>query len=852
MNKLYILLIFFILSSIFSSKYESNYYRNTSNILDKYPKVDIDYIFTKQEKDNNQNVQDVKKEQDQKSEEKREKSEEKSKEKNKNNKKDEKRDSLKNIQLNSPFSNIFQKTFYDYYQTSLPLYDEKMKCYFPIKKNISLDIDNENNFTKIKNISKFYGKSFIKSLKGKCERFYVERWYYTLCPLVGAKQTLSYIKPDENKKKDEEEKQEVNYLGYQLDYNDKINESLFLENYYGDFKNLVEEKYSEEILDIKEENLFNNYGKKNQIIGIHKNVVKFFGENVFNSNEYINYSKIFVLEYTKYDYGQTLKLNKKIFKTNIIKTISNNIILLNKTLDKSELLSIKKVLKIKILKNENYQNISSLNQKLINSFFNQTFFIYDQYLYSSKLNLILCVNMNCHVTISNDNNFYALDTIVDTKLAKLDKPIDNNKDLTLFKEEYYCIFYGNDILYFYGKGTIDELTRNDYGNDNIFIIKGKYLDIYEKDEILLIFNDTEVEFYNYIFINDILSYKFISLQCLKRFNETHVEVKINNKLDLEYIEKDITLDSRYIKVKNNIKEGKKDEEEKKEEAKYVIIGNSKNISLDNNFQEKKEKLKIENFKEEYNEYKIPNKKEFVFNFDLYPYNFNLKDSFITICFSNDISCKSGEDYEIIIDIGNNGLIMQKINDININNSLIYSKFNFKYIDTKIKSSIIYFNSTIYFNSIFKDENNLKESEIKLKCKIKNESYVINYIIINQKKSKNIYIESMNFEEYVSYDLFKNIFLYEQKFLLDDNTIYIDTFENGDYCQPIKAPRRVIIYYTCDEEGIYELKLTNVFEDKKDICVYHYYAKSKYLCNPNMLMKNYLKFSGLKTYCYLDN
>jgi hypothetical protein len=327
---------------------------------------------------------------------------------------------------------------------------------------------------------------------------------------------------------------------------------------------------------------------------------------------------------------------------------------------------------------------------------------------------------------------------------------------------------------------------------------------------------------------------------------------MKNKMDLEYIEKDITLDNRYIIVKKNKKE-EKNEEEKKEEAKYVIIGDGKNISLDNNFKDKNERLKIDNSKAEYNDYKVPNKKEFVFNFDLYPYNFGLKDSFITICFSNDQNCKSGEDYEMNIDIANNGLIMQKINDSNINNnSLIYSKFKFNYIDTKIKASIIYFNSTIYFNYIFKEENNVQESEIKLKYKIKNETYAINYIIINQNKSRNIYIENMNFEEYVSYDLFKNIFLYEQKYLLDDNTIYIDTFEDGDYCEPIKAPRRVIIYYTCDEEGIYELKLTNVYEDKKDICVYHYYAKSKYLCNPNMLMKNYLKFSGLKTFCYLDN
>ena len=73
---------------------------------------------------------------------------------------------------------------------------------------------------------------------------------------------------------------------------------------------------------------------------------------------------------------------------------------------------------------------------------------------------------------------------------------------------------------------------------------------------------------------------------------------------------------------------------------------------------------------------------------------------------------------------------------------------------------------------------------------------------------------MDFENYVSFEYFKKIFLYEQKYLLDDKTIYVDTFEKGDYCEPIKAQRRVIIYYTCEEERLYELKLNKVFEDKK--------------------------------------
>ena len=68
---------------------------------------------------------------------------------------------------------------------------------------------------------------------------------------------------------------------------------------------------------------------------------------------------------------------------------------------------------------------------------------------------------------------------------------------------------------------------------------------------------------------------------------------------------------------------------------------------------------------------------------------------------------------------------------------------------------------------------------------------------------------------------KNIYIYNQKYLLDDNTIYTDILEKGDYCEPIKANRKVIINYSCDEEGLYDLKLMKVYEDKKNICVYKY-------------------------------
>ena len=783
MNKALASVVIYILCFLYTIEYESSYYKNFSNILDKNPKVDIDYIFTNPE-------------------------------------------IMKN-QKDNPSKNIFQNIFYDYYQTSVPLYNEKMKCYFPIKKNISLNLYSENeNTTKIKNISKYFGKTFLRPLRGICDQYYIERWYYMLCPLVGAKQTLSYIKQNE---KQEEEKQEVNYLGYETT---AYNNSDFLEELPKEYKLYVEKKFHSEISDIEEENLFNNYGIKNKIIGIYKKIVKFYGENVFDASKYKKYSKTFLLEYTRHKSNEII-----VFKSDILKVINNNMILLEHSLDRNELFRINKIKRIKIFKNKKSNESSP--------FFNQTFIMYDEYLYSSKLNLALCLNMNCHMTISGIPKLFRIDTVVETNLALIDKSVSK---LKLDKNDSYCIFYGDDLLYYFGNGEIEELIETT--EPSIFTIYGENLQFEKYDKILVLFSEKIIEYSNYVFVNDIFNTKYIEITYLNKINQTHHKVKMVNEKDIAYFDKQIILDGRYIIVKNNTK---KKNETKKEDAQYVVLGNERNISLDSDAKEEGEKLKIVEPSEKYTPYKLENNKEFVLDFELTPYNYDLKDSYVTICFSNNKKCKEGEDYEMIIDLKNDAVIIKKYNDSKNNNeSISYSVVKLKNNSNKIKLGIIFFNSTIYFNSVFKEEKKTIESEIKLKYHIKNETYVINYIIINQNKSSNIYIQNMLFEDHASFDLFKNIFIYNQKFLLDDKSMFVDTYETGDYCQPIKAYRRVIAYYSCDEEGKYDLKLTNVYEDKKQICVYHFYAKSKYLCNPNAIMKNYVKSSGLKTYCYLDN
>ena len=799
MNKIYIFILISFFSLIFSNKYSSEYYNNVSNILNKFPKVDIDYIFSKQSSDN-------KKE--------------------------------------NPTSNPFRNIFYDYYQSSVPLYDEKMNCYFPLKKNISLKLDHEyDNIPKTKNISKFLGKQFLKSLKGKCEQFYVERWYYSLCPLLGAMQTLSYIQSKEDQKKPE--KQEVNYLGYELD--EEYNNTVFLKNLDEDTKKYIEKKYSNDLIDIYEENLFDNNAENSKIMGIYNNFIKFYGNKVFDSSKYPNKNKIFKIEYKPLSSNETI-----IFTADILKVINENMILINKTLSIYELIQFKNVDKIKILKKE--------NKIPFYSFFNQSFFIYDEYVYSSKINLLACATENCFLTISNqsDEQFYKIETIIDPKFAILRKGI--NKNIKSYEKERYCIFLDDERLYFYGQGDIEELTETE--ELGILVLFGKNLNIENADEIILLLNDTLNQYDNVVFINAVLD-KIIRLKYHSKINETHYKVEMINKKDMIFFEKQISLDEKYIIGKYN--RNLKNESTKKLNHTYFILGNESNISLTNKslYSEKKESIIIssnlkankdtnnEEEKEKENKYySIPNNKEFIITLELSPYKENYRESYTHLCLSKTKKCNK-DDYEILFDLKNNGIVINQINDYN-NSSKAFTINNIKIGEKIFKYGIIFMNSSFYINNYYGKEITKGDSEIILKYKLNEAKNEINYFIININKSKNILINDIKFYDNVDFDIFKNIYIYNQKYLLDDNTIYVDTFEKGDYCNPIKANRKVIINYICDEEGIYDLKLMNVYEDKKNICIYNYYAKSRFLCNPNTMMKNYEKFSPVKTLCYLDN
>ena len=209
---------------------------------------------------------------------------------------------------------------------------------------------------------------------------------------------------------------------------------------------------------------------------------------VFDSNKFSNKNKLFQIEY------KTVLKEKNIFSADILKVISDDLILINQTLNIIELMQIKQLNKIKILKQDK-------NKGFHKSFFNQSFFIYNEFVYSSLINLILCSNKNCFVTISNhDDEVYRIDTVIDTKFGVLENNVEKN--IKTYEKEKYCLFYGDDKLYFFGKGDIEELTEDD--NREYLILYGENLNIENSDEIILLYNGTTSEYNNVVFMNTLL------------------------------------------------------------------------------------------------------------------------------------------------------------------------------------------------------------------------------------------------------------------------------------------------------------------------------------------------------------
>ena len=162
--------------------------------------------------------------------------------------------------------------------------------------------------------------------------------------------------------------------------------------------------------------------------------------------------------------------------------------------------------------------------------------------------------------------------------------------------------------------------------------------------------------------------------------------------------------------------------------------------------------------------------------------------------------------------------------------------------------MIFINSTLYINVMDYSEN----SFVKIKYAFKKEDYdKIKYAIISTSKSQNIKIKNIYITNTISRKLYMNIYFYDKLYLLDDKAVFMESFTNGDYCPVIRGPRTVKVFYMCDETGISNLKVNKVHEAKNKLCEYKYFVKSRFLCNPNNIMRNQFNSSNSKSLCYSD-
>ena len=831
----------FLNNEINSKKKGSSYKYDYFNILDKGPKAELNYIFNN---NNNKNT----------------------------NFKDLNTEKYTRI-VDETFPS-YQSLFFSDLETITPLYDQTIECKFPIKKNISFNNDlyiNKNFFdneTKLKIIPTDYAKVLLKPTMNICYNYFIDRWYYKLCPFNKAVQTLSFLK--KNPKTGKEEK-EVNYLGYASnDTNNNFNE---LEYFYST------SPYNENFFEKNEYKFLN----KSQIVGTFQNVVKIFNppdnQNEFkiinednkNNNQvlpdYLMYKYQFKILEIDYEVSQLEKIND-ISKYKVNKRYKN----LDdfKSDNKSNIITYEREIKKAINKNLFLlgENLPPVQSGIINTriktfsfyqedYYNKEFFIEKNLLYCEHCNLLKCQSNNCFLTLSKDKeNYFKIIDFLDEKLVVLDETIDK----TISHKSKFALFINDDYIFFFGKGKIEEIKRSkevssneNKEENNIFIMNGKKLNLKEGENILLLVK--QVKKNEYYIIKDIHNQKLYLLGLVnKKINETHYEILINNITTSPYANSTILhIGEKFFKVKKraDIKEQKGD---------VQIINKSKKIKFDSNA--KNDLFNIQHI----SQITIPRNN---LNIDL-PYQiFDLnkknnqsdfhfvvkkmsqwKESYINICLSENETCNENN-IEIIIH-SKKGILIHRpklSSEKNINDSLLfYSNDVINLFTQKIICDIVFINSSLYFNVI--DYN--QYSYIRLKYILpKDEFDKIKYAVISPMKSMNIKIKGIYVTHIISMKLLFNIYFYDKQYLLDEKAVFMETFTNGDYCPVIKKPRTVKVFYMCDESGINNLKIVKVHEAKNKLCEYIYYVKSKLLCNPNNIMKSQVNTSFSKSLCYSD-
>ena len=827
-----IFLILFIFSCIIPSFSSHNSY-DYINILDKGPKSDMTYIFSQNHKK-----------------------------------------SKKEIKENEEYSKLVDETYKSYQslfftdlQTITPLYDQSIKCYFPMKKDISFNEDlyiNHNffhNTTKLKIIPEKLARILLKPLMNICYNHFIDKWYYKICPFNKAIQTLTYIKKNPKTKKDEKE---VNYLGYASNDTIEFNElDYFFEESHFNKKFFEKDIYK--------------FFDKTKIVGLYKNIIKIYdsldSQNEFSkineenkTNEILQEYLIYKYQYKKLeiDYDRSILEKAKNIEGVNLKTLYEF-----RAKDNSNIITYEREIKKSINKNIFLLNdeLPPMFEGIINArviaypyhqedeYYNKDFFVEKNMLYCEHCNLLKCQSNNCFLTLSkNKEEYFKIIDFIDEKLVLLDSNIPKE----VSHHSKFALFINDEYIFFFGKGKIKEIKRITEKKDNSediykHYLKGINLNLNAGDHILIPIKNIKKG--EYIIIKDLHNSK-LYLDCIIKsiISENDYEIQINNINNSSHLNSTlISVGEKYLKIEER-------EKIKKKEPDIQMINESKNIlfkeNIDKNIFNIKQLSQISISRGNLNldiPYQIFEQNEknnqSVFHFVLKKVS-PWKESYINICLSQNKSCTEN-DLEIIIHSKKGILIhIPKLSKEKIINDSLsyYSNDVINFFTEKIICDMIFINSSLYFNTIDYSEN----SFVKIKYVFKPEDFEkIKYAIISTPKSMNIKIKNIYTTKIISKKLYMNMFFYDKLYLLDDKAVFMETYTNGDYCPVIRAPRSVKVFYMCDETGINNLKISKVYEAKNKLCEYKYYVKSRFLCNPINIMRNQFNASYSKSLCYSD-
>ena len=837
-NKNHVYNFIFLIFIIFSFFHPSNSFNNNydyTNILDKAPKSDLTYIFS----------------------EKPEK------------KKKEHKEIDDYTKLVDETYKSYESLFFTDLQAITPLYDQSINCNFPLKKDIYFNDDlyiNKNlfpNITKIKIIPEKFARILLRPLLNICYNHFVDKWYYKICPFNKAVQTLTYLKKDPKTKKEEKE---VNYLGYASNDTIEYNEL----DYFYEESPFNKEYFKKDIY---------HFFNKSKIVGLYKNVIKIYDsideQNEFKKINEENKPNEILQEYLIYKYQfkkleidydiNILKKAKNIPGVNLNKLYEYKI----KNSSNSNIITYEREIKKSINKNIFLLNeeLPPLFEGVINArvivypynqedeYYNKEFFVDKNMLYCEHCNLLKCQSNNCYLTLSkNRNEYYKIIDFIDEKLVLLDSNIKDE----ISRHSKFALFINDEFIFFFGKGKIEEIKKIKEKNDDNediykYLLKGNELNLEEGENILIPLKNVKKG--EYIIIKDRNNSK-LYLDCAidRRVGENDYEITINNLFNSSYANLNvIPVGQKYFRIE-------KRENIKKSEQATQIINKSKNILFNTNIDKKIfsiEQLSQISISRGNLNIDVPyqifdtnaKNNQTVFHFVLKKMS-PWKESYINICLSPNETC-SENDIEIIIHskkgilIYNQKTLSEKI----INDSLIfYSNDVVNLFTEKIICDMIFINSTLYINVMDYSEN----SFVKIKYAFKKEDYdKIKYAIISTSKSQNIKIKNIYITNTISRKLYMNIYFYDKLYLLDDKAVFMESFTNGDYCPVIRGPRTVKVFYMCDETGISNLKVNKVHEAKNKLCEYKYFVKSRFLCNPNNIMRNQFNSSNSKSLCYSD-